>query len=211
MRVFDPTQTGSARPTGKTRQMAIQWFPGHMNVTKKAIIDRIKDTDVVIEMLDARLPGSSSNPLLSQLTGHRARLKILNKQDLADPNRTDAWLAWYNAQPSTRALALDAGEKAPAQRLIQVPARPPAQRFVGGGAVQPQDASLVAHGFRVVDHACRLVPERREAKGKAGCRPGVRAFSFPGPDGLYTGLLCPIPSHRSILPAACCSDRSSCC
>ena len=99
--------------------MAIQWFPGHMNVTKKAIIDRIKDTDVVIEMLDARLPGSSSNPLLSQLTGHRARLKILNKQDLADPNRTDAWLAWYNAQPATRALALDAGEKAPAQRLIQ--------------------------------------------------------------------------------------------
>ncbi len=99
--------------------MPIQWFPGHMNVTKKAIIERIKDTDVVIELLDARLPGSSANPMLEQLTGHRLKLKVLNKQDLADATQTEAWLAWYNAQPNTRAIALDAGETAPAQRLIK--------------------------------------------------------------------------------------------
>ena len=45
--------------------MAIQWFPGHMNLTRKAIAERIKDIDVVIEVLDARLPGSSANPLLA--------------------------------------------------------------------------------------------------------------------------------------------------
>jgi len=90
-----------------------------MNVTKKAIIERIKDTDVVIELLDARLPGSSANPMLEQLTGHRLKLKVLNKQDLADATQTEAWLAWYNAQPNTRAIALDAGETAPAQRLIK--------------------------------------------------------------------------------------------
>ena len=99
--------------------MPIQWFPGHMNVPKKAIIERIKDTDVVIELLDARLPGSSANPMLEQLTGHRLKLKVLNKQDLADATQTEAWLAWYNAQPNTRAIALDAGETAPAQRLIK--------------------------------------------------------------------------------------------
>ena len=99
--------------------MPIQWFPGHMNVTKKAIIERIKDIDVVIELLDARLPGSSANPMLEQLTGHRLKLKVLNKQDLADATQTEAWLAWYNAQPNTRAIALDAGETAPAQRLIK--------------------------------------------------------------------------------------------
>jgi ribosome biogenesis GTPase A len=99
--------------------MAIQWFPGHMNVTKKAIIDRIKEIDVVIELLDARLPGSSFNPMLAELTGTRRKLKVLNKQDLADPARTDAWLAWYRAQPNTQAIALDASDTAPAQRLIK--------------------------------------------------------------------------------------------
>ncbi|MDO9400649.1 MAG: ribosome biogenesis GTPase YlqF [Polaromonas sp.] len=99
--------------------MAIQWFPGHMHLTKKAIQERIKDTDVVIELLDARLPGSSANPLLAELTGRRPTLKVLNKQDLADPARTALWLAYYNSQSATRAIGLDASETAPARRLIQ--------------------------------------------------------------------------------------------
>lgn len=98
--------------------MPIQWFPGHMHLTRQAIAERVKQIDVVMELLDARLPASSANPLLAELTGGRARLKILNKQDLADAARTSEWLAWYNAQPDTRALALDASETAPAQRLI---------------------------------------------------------------------------------------------
>ena len=98
--------------------MAIQWFPGHMHLTRQAIAERIKETDVVIELLDARLPGSSANPLLAELTGSRPKLKILNKQDLADPVQTQAWLAHYNALPATRAIGLDASETAPAQRLI---------------------------------------------------------------------------------------------
>ena len=98
--------------------MAIQWFPGHMHLTRQAIAERVKSIDVVIELLDARLPGSSSNPLLADLAGHRPTLKVLNKQDLADPARTEAWLAWYGAQADTRSIALDASERAPARRLI---------------------------------------------------------------------------------------------
>jgi ribosome biogenesis GTPase A len=97
--------------------MAIQWFPGHMNLTRKAIAERIKDIDVVIEVLDARLPGSSANPLLADLTGHKPTLKILNKQDVADPERTRQWLDHYNAQPGTRAIALQATDPGPTQRL----------------------------------------------------------------------------------------------
>jgi ribosome biogenesis GTPase A len=104
---------------GKNAPMSIQWFPGHMNVTKKAITERIKDIDVVIELLDARLPGSSANPMLAQLTGARPKLKVLNKQDLADAARTEDWLAWYRAQAQTQAIGLDASETAPAQRLIK--------------------------------------------------------------------------------------------
>jgi ribosome biogenesis GTPase A len=98
--------------------MAIQWFPGHMHLTKKAIQERIKETDVVIELLDARLPGSSANPMLAELTLGKPALKILNKQDLADAPRTAQWLAHYNAMPNTQAIGLDASVSAPAQHLI---------------------------------------------------------------------------------------------
>ena len=98
--------------------MAIQWFPGHMHLTRKAIGERVKDIDVVIEVLDARLPGSSANPLLAELTGHKPTLKVLNKQDMADPERTPLWLDWYNAQPGVRALPLDASDTAPTRKLI---------------------------------------------------------------------------------------------
>ena len=99
--------------------MAIQWFPGHMHLTQKAISERVKDTDVVIELLDARLPASSANPMLSQLTSSRPTLKVLNKQDLADPARTAQWLAHFNAQPATRAIGLDASQSTPAQQLVR--------------------------------------------------------------------------------------------
>ena len=110
---FPPTASGPQQ------SMAIQWFPGHMHTTRKAITERVKaGIDVVIELLDARLPGASANPLLAELTVGKPALKILNKQDLADPAITPLWLAHYNAQPETRAIALDAGETAPAARLI---------------------------------------------------------------------------------------------
>lgn len=90
-----------------------------MHLTRKLIEERVKDIDVVIEVLDARIPGSSFNPLLQELTGHKPRMKLLNKQDVADPVQTQAWLDWYNAQPDTRAIAMDAEEPAPARRLVE--------------------------------------------------------------------------------------------
>ncbi len=114
--------------------MAIQWFPGHMHSTRKAIAERIKDIDVVIELLDARLPGSSANPLLAELTGHKPSVKVLNKQDVADPERTPLWLDWYNARAETRAIALDASEPAPARRLIDACHQLAPQR---GGMAKP--------------------------------------------------------------------------
>jgi ribosome biogenesis GTPase A len=98
--------------------MAIQWFPGHMHLTKKAMTERIKQIDVVMELLDARLPGSSANPLLTELAAGKPTLKILNKQDLADPAVTQSWLDHYQALPGTRALALDSSMGTPAKALI---------------------------------------------------------------------------------------------
>ena len=97
--------------------MSIQWFPGHMHKTKKALIERLKSTDMVIEMLDARLPASSQNPLLAQLSRGKPKLYLLNKQDLADPELTRVWLAELQNRPDTSALALDASERQAAQKI----------------------------------------------------------------------------------------------
>ena len=99
--------------------MAIQWFPGHMHLTRKAIGERIQEIDVVIEMLDARLPGSSANPMLAELIKSKPALKILSKQDLADPQCTALWLAHYNALPGVRAIGLDTSMTQPAKALIE--------------------------------------------------------------------------------------------
>ena len=99
--------------------MTIQWFPGHMHLTRKAIGERIKDIDVVIEMLDARLPGSSANPMLGELIQAKPSLKILSKQDLADPVQTQAWLHHYNALPHVHALGLDTSQTSPAKALVE--------------------------------------------------------------------------------------------
>ena len=114
--------------------MAIHWFPGHMHKTHQALLQRLPHIDVVIELLDARLPGSSTNPLLAMLSADTPTLKVLNKQDLADAELTASWLAHYQSLAATQALALDASETAPARRLISACRALAPQR---GGMVKP--------------------------------------------------------------------------
>ncbi|WP_168014825.1 ribosome biogenesis GTPase YlqF [Halomonas salinarum] len=82
------------------------WYPGHMNKARRQITEALPEIDVVLEVLDARLPYSSANPMLAELTEHKPVLKILSRADLADPARTQEWVAYFDAQPDTRALAV---------------------------------------------------------------------------------------------------------
>ena len=88
--------------------MPIQWFPGHMTAARDKAAEAMECADVVIEVLDSRLPEASSNPMIRQLRLRRQRpcLKLLNKSDLADPNATRAWLDFYNSQPGVMAVAI---------------------------------------------------------------------------------------------------------
>lgn len=100
--------------------MKIQWFPGHMAKTKRMIQEQLKLVDVVIELVDARLPVSSQNPLLEQLVGDKKpRVIILNKEDLADPQRTAYWMQHFNQQSGCRAFPFNAtiGKKQLISRL----------------------------------------------------------------------------------------------
>jgi ribosome biogenesis GTPase A len=77
--------------------MAIGWYPGHMHKARKDITQALQQVDAVLELVDARLPYSSENPLLNKLIGTKARIRVLNKNDLADPAVTDQWERYYHA------------------------------------------------------------------------------------------------------------------
>ena len=99
--------------------MAIQWFPGHMTSARKKAAETMARTDVVIEVLDARLPEASSNPMIRELREFRQRpcLKLLNKADLADPAVTAEWLAFYARQPGVKAVAISCKKPGDAARV----------------------------------------------------------------------------------------------
>ncbi len=80
----------------------IQWFPGHMAKTRRLITENLGSVDIVIELLDARIPASSKNPEIDRLTEHKPRLTVLTKASLADPQETEKWIA-----SNGRMLAVD--------------------------------------------------------------------------------------------------------
>ena len=115
--------------------MTIEWFPGHMLTARKQAAEALRKNDVVIEVLDARVPYSSCNPLVERLRREcqRPALKILNKSDLADPARTEQWLKFYNQQPGVRALAISCKKprdalRVPEQALELAPGRATASK-----------------------------------------------------------------------------------
>ena len=102
--------------------MSIQWFPGHMNVARKEAAKTMEVIDVIVELLDARIPNASCNPLIEELRLARQRpsLKVLNKADLADPAVTQTWLGMYHQQPGVNAVALSCNRAGDAAKLPQL-------------------------------------------------------------------------------------------
>ena len=102
--------------------MSIQWYPGHMTRAKKKAEEALEFNDLVIEVLDARIPGSSTNPMIQSLRQARQRphLKILNKSDLADPVITLKWLDYFNQQPHTAALSLSAKDIREVKKILLI-------------------------------------------------------------------------------------------
>lgn len=86
--------------------MLIQWYPGHMHKASKELRAMLPKVDIVIEILDARIPFSSQNPMLAQLRGDIPCIKLLNKADLADALQTQAWQTYLEREKHTKTLAV---------------------------------------------------------------------------------------------------------
>ena len=86
--------------------MQIQWYPGHMHKASKEIKEALPGIDCLIEILDARIPYSSQNPMLAQLRGDKPTIRVLNKTDLADAQLTLAWQSYFEQEQAVRTLAV---------------------------------------------------------------------------------------------------------
>ncbi|WP_157619197.1 ribosome biogenesis GTPase YlqF [Psychromonas aquimarina] len=86
--------------------MAIQWFPGHMHKAHKQIKEVLPQVDIIIEVVDARIPYSSENPLISHIREKTPCIKVLNKSDLADPEITAQWITYLEQEQGIKALAI---------------------------------------------------------------------------------------------------------
>lgn len=86
--------------------MQIQWYPGHMHKASKEIKHALSDIDLLIEILDARIPFSSQNPMLADLRGNKSTIRVLNKTDLADPDITKCWQQHMEQEQAVKTLAV---------------------------------------------------------------------------------------------------------
>ncbi len=100
--------------------MSIQWFPGHMHKAQLKIREVLPKVDMLIELLDARIPFSSENPMLAELRGNKPCLKVLSKSDLADPALTKVWQARFEQQTGVRARAVTTSQAGTIARLTEV-------------------------------------------------------------------------------------------
>ena len=125
---------------------SLQWYPGHMRKAERLVKENLKLVDVVVELLDARIPLSSANPVLREIVGGKPRLIVLNKADLADETATRAWVKYFAAQ-GIAAVPVDAVQGRGVKELVQVIAK----------CAKPKTDKLVQHGAKARAARCMIL------------------------------------------------------
>ncbi|MGY6275333.1 ribosome biogenesis GTPase YlqF [Methylomonas sp. MgM2] len=103
--------------------MLIQWYPGHMHKASKEIKNTLPDIDLLIEILDARIPFSSRNPMLAELRGDKPTIRVLNKTDLADSETVKSWQTHFERELSVKTLAVSTQQPEKIKQIIDLCAK----------------------------------------------------------------------------------------
>ncbi len=153
-----------------SQPISINWFPGHMAIAVENIKKAIKDHDVVIEIVDARCPMASSNPLVESLRNSRQRqcLKVLNKADAADPSVTPQWLAHFNAQNGVHGISLSAKKPGDAAKIVTAAKKLAPHR---NDATKP--LRLLVMGVPNVGKSTLINALLKQRKAKVGNEPAI--------------------------------------
>ena len=154
--------------------MNLQWFPGHMAKTRRMISEHLKLVDVVVELLDARLPLSSRNPEIDRIVGERPRILVLNKADIADSSVTDAWMKWFTDKGYT-VIAVDSQSGKGFSALNQAIDKVMKERFERDKAkgIQRHSVKLMVVGIPNVGKSSFINRLSGRSATRTGDRPGV--------------------------------------
>jgi len=150
--------------------MSIQWYPGHMNAAKKKAAEQMENIDLVIEVVDARLPEASTNPMVEELRKFRQRpcLKILNKIDLADPDATSRWADFYNAQDGVTAYPMTTKKPADVARVLDL-----ARKLAPHRSVPTKPLRIMIMGIPNVGKSTLMNALLKKRVAKVGDEPAV--------------------------------------
>lgn len=98
--------------------MTIQWFPGHMAKARREVTEKLKLVDIIFELVDARIPYSSRNPMIDEIIQHKPRLVLLNKADMADKEVTKQWIAFFK-EKGIKAMAINSQAGVGMKEIVQ--------------------------------------------------------------------------------------------
>ncbi len=154
--------------------MNIQWYPGHMTKARRAMKEDIKLIDLIIELVDARVPVSSRNPDIDELGRQKARLVLLNKADLAGEGANDAWVRWFRGQ-GVQAVKLDSRSRAGLKQIqaaVQEACREKIERDKKRGILNRPVRAMVV-GIPNVGKSTFINSYAGKACARTGNKPGV--------------------------------------
>ena len=153
----------------------VQWFPGHMAKARKLITDNLKLVDVVIELLDARIPYSSANPMLKDIIANKPRMVALNKADLADPEMTKRWVQVFE-EKNVPVAVIDSMNGKGMKELVRIAedlARAKTEKFMSKGATNARAARAMILGIPNVGKSSLINRLAGAVRTKTADKPGV--------------------------------------
>jgi ribosome biogenesis GTPase A len=154
--------------------MHIHWFPGHMAKAQRMIREQLKLVDVAIELLDARIPAASANPVIDAVVGEKPRVMVLNKADLADPQGTERWLAFFRAA-GREAVAVESLAGGGTKQIIgkvEKAAAPMLAKLAAKG-IRPRAVRAMILGIPNVGKSSLINRLLGTATARTGDKPGV--------------------------------------
>lgn len=160
--------------TAKTGKSSFNWYPGHMTKAKRMMEENIRLIDLVIEIVDARVPMSSRNPDIDKLASNKARIILLNKADLADDYVTNKWIAYFNSK-NIYCLKLNSRDNSGVKQvnnLIQTACADKIERDKSRGIMNRTIKAMVV-GIPNVGKSTFINSFAGKASAKTGNKPGV--------------------------------------
>ncbi|WP_164669021.1 ribosome biogenesis GTPase YlqF [Virgibacillus doumboii] len=154
--------------------MTIQWFPGHMAKARREVEEKLKLVDFVMELVDARAPLASQNPMLQQVLQNKPKMIVLMKRDLADNSKTDRWISHFKNQ-DIKAIAINVNDKNDINRVVQLGKEMGQEKMdkLLKKGIQPRPARAMIIGIPNVGKSTLINRLANKKIAKTGDKPGV--------------------------------------